>query len=129
MITTYNNQWNELNNLLHRNWRILESDTRLAKIVVDGPRLIARRACNLQNRLSYISYDQLLEQALEKDLKVHFHAVDARFVPLLKHQRNLSILWTTKHIQGEITLCWSTGFVQALRCPCQKSMWVRLNKS
>lgn len=52
-ITTYNNQWGQLRRILARNWNILINDDAMAKHIPRQPRLIARRARSLRDRLSH----------------------------------------------------------------------------
>lgn len=51
-VTTYNNQWSDIRNLLNRNWHILGSDNRLSPFLPRTPLLTARRAPNLGDQLT-----------------------------------------------------------------------------
>lgn len=51
-VTTFNNQWSEVRNLLVKNWHILGSDSRSQPHLPDNPLLTARRAPNLGNYLT-----------------------------------------------------------------------------
>lgn len=52
IITTYNNQWRDIQNLLRRNWNILTNDVRTAAHVPTKPLLTAKRARNLKDRIT-----------------------------------------------------------------------------
>lgn len=41
-ITTFNDQWSKLRNILYRNWNILTNDTRVLKHIPTKPLLILR---------------------------------------------------------------------------------------
>ncbi|CAJ0933915.1 unnamed protein product [Ranitomeya imitator] len=58
LITTYNNQWADVRNLLGRNWDILLSDKRILPIVSNSPCLVARRARNLRDDLCHSHYQR-----------------------------------------------------------------------
>ncbi|XP_071983960.1 uncharacterized protein [Engystomops pustulosus] len=51
LITTYNNDWKRLTATISKYWPILHSDKNLSKLVSKRPKITARRAQNLKDRL------------------------------------------------------------------------------
>ncbi|XP_071988310.1 uncharacterized protein [Engystomops pustulosus] len=52
LITTYNNQWQDLYQILGKNWNILKSEPRLRNLINTRPTITARRAKNLKDHLT-----------------------------------------------------------------------------
>lgn len=51
LITMFNNQWRDLQQILSSHWDILKVDPRLSTYVADKPSLTARRVKNLKDKL------------------------------------------------------------------------------
>lgn len=49
IVTTLNNQWDEVKNILQRNWNILTNDYRTASFIPEKPQLMATRGRNIKD--------------------------------------------------------------------------------
>ncbi|XP_056396579.1 uncharacterized protein LOC130291625 isoform X2 [Hyla sarda] len=52
LTTPYNNQWNQIRQLLHQHWTILKSDLKINPLIPTIPLLTAKRARNLKDILT-----------------------------------------------------------------------------
>ncbi|KAM4044842.1 uncharacterized protein ACNLHF_008723 [Anomaloglossus baeobatrachus] len=52
LVTTYNNHWDKVRQVLTKNWNILLSEPRLTPFISAHPKLTAKRAMNLKDMLS-----------------------------------------------------------------------------
>lgn len=52
IVTTFNNQWVDVKNILHRNWNILTNDTCMSNFIPTKPQLTAKRTRNIGDRVT-----------------------------------------------------------------------------
>lgn len=66
LISTYNEQWEEMKVILRKNWLVLKSDPVLAKELSEAPLMMARRSHNLRDVLAKSHYVPVVKNTFNK---------------------------------------------------------------
>ncbi|XP_071984186.1 uncharacterized protein [Engystomops pustulosus] len=122
IITTFNNQWNDIRCILNRNWNILLAEPKLGHLISEQPCLIAKRAKNLKDRLVSSHY-QKPKRSLMRGIKLTgSHACgECSICPLMRTKKEIVDSTNQKTFKlREFINCKSRNVVYALICPCQK---------
>ncbi|XP_056397116.1 uncharacterized protein LOC130291827 isoform X2 [Hyla sarda] len=122
LITPYNNQWNQIRQLLYQHWTILKSDSKLNSLIPSTPLLTAKRSRNLKDiltqshftrprgkrnkRLEYIGSFPCGECSICQYMEPTWDFVDLRE-------------GTRLHLKQYIN-CKSRNVVYAILCPCNQ---------
>lgn len=122
IITTYNNQWTDINKILWRNWNILTNDKKVAAFIPDRPRLAARRARNLRDVLtkSHFTHPQVrLNQGMK--LLGTFPCGDCNICPYMLTDKmfNNPTDGRTIHLRDYVN-CRTRFVTYGLLCSCPK---------
>ncbi|XP_077112960.1 uncharacterized protein LOC143768157 [Ranitomeya variabilis] len=57
-ISTYNNKWNELKEIVLKHWKVLQADSTLRHCLPDRPSFVAKRSSNLKDTLVHSHYER-----------------------------------------------------------------------
>lgn len=122
-ITGYNNQYKDVERIIHRYWPILQEDRVLSKILPRKPKFVYRRAPNLRNFLVHNAVDPPKQVKISTDLKGFYKCRRCLACRVSKPQprKRATFKSTVDHKQYKIRkliTCQSTHVTYIIECPC-----------
>ncbi|XP_077123364.1 uncharacterized protein LOC143777159 [Ranitomeya variabilis] len=122
LITTFNNQWSDVRDILSNNWAILANDKKILPFISKSPNMVARRAKNLRDNLCHSHY-QRPPTKLNRGTKTFgsYPCGRCNICQFMTAQDGYSISVLSFQIRPkEFFTCRSRNIVDAIFCGCPK---------
>ncbi|XP_056413371.1 uncharacterized protein LOC130356211 isoform X2 [Hyla sarda] len=121
-VSTYNNQWGRIKDILTDNWNILLSDARVRAVIPERPLLVSRRAPNLKDLFTRSHFQKPTRQTGTGTRYVgSFPCGNCNICQYMTPTRTfLNPLDGREYKLKKYVNCKSTQVIYAIICPCRK---------
>ncbi|XP_056396578.1 uncharacterized protein LOC130291625 isoform X1 [Hyla sarda] len=122
LTTPYNNQWNQIRQLLHQHWTILKSDLKINPLIPTIPLLTAKRARNLKDILTQSHFARSRGKRNRKQEYIgSFPCGECSICQYMEPTRDfVDPRGGTRHHLKQNINCKSRNVVYAILCPCNQ---------
>lgn len=124
LITTYGTQWESVRKILQKHWNILTNNKKLANIVGDGPKMVARRARNLGDILIHSEFTRYQDPTWLSDYPRHTGMVPCTRCQICPFVDKTNIfkdaLGQGEYVIKDLINCSTMKVIYMITCLCPK---------